>query len=151
MGNQSAIKSNPYIIACIAVLAGGGIYVLWRPDTIRFFDWLEVTGIRAPVDTIRAFLYPLHTQVPEWILYSLPNGLWAFSYALIIWHMWRTNTSIIKYFWLATIPLVGIGYELLQYTGILPGTFCYQDLTMSVAGIGLGIATGLTCKAEDIS
>jgi len=137
-------KGYPYTIAFIAILCGVIIYTFWRPDTIRYFVWLEAVGLRDPVENLRTYIHPLHTPIPEWIIYSLPNGLWAFSYALIITHLWRDNNSKIKYFWFGSIPLLAIGYELMQYAGVLQGVFCYQDLFLSITGIGMGAIMGLT-------
>jgi hypothetical protein len=138
-----------YIMALIAIHLGVTIYALWRADIIRFFSWVDAIGLYAPVEIIRSRIYPLHIYIPEWIIYSLPNGLWAFSYALIMTHLWRDNHSKIKYFWFGSIPLLTIGYELLQYTGMLTGVFCYQDLFFSTAGIGMGIILGLTFYKEN--
>ncbi len=142
-------NNSAYIIAFVAILFGVIIYALWRPDTIRFFVWLEAVGLRDPVKNIRMYMHPLHTRIPEWIIYSLPNGLWAFSYALIITHLWRDNNSVVKYMWFGSIPMLAIGYELLQYAGVLQGVFCYQDLFLSFAGIGMGAIIGLTLYRRD--
>jgi hypothetical protein len=130
-----------YVLAFMSVAAGVTVYIMWRPDTIRVFSWLEFAGMRRPVDNIRTYTYPMHGSIPEWIVYSLPNGLWAFSYALIITHLWKGNSSPVRYFWFASIPILTLGYEFFQYTGFVPGVFCIEDLIFSIAGISLGIAT----------
>jgi hypothetical protein len=142
-------KRSAYIIAFIAILSGVVIYALWRPDTIRFFLWLDTIGLRHPVDNIRMYIQPLHNRIPGWIVYSLPNGLWAFSYALIITLLWRDQNSVVKYLWFGSIPLLAIGYELLQYAGVIHGVFCITDLILSVAGISLGVFLGLTLTHKE--
>jgi len=43
-----------------------------------------------------------------------------------------------KYFWYLSIPVLVFGFELLQLSGDLPGTFCWSDLLWGALGITLG-------------
>ena len=133
-----------FLFAFLAILSGGLIYVLFRPVESLFFTWADEIGAGNILSNIRSVTLPLLSYIPKWFLFSLPSGLWAFAYALIITHLWRDNNSIIKYFWIGSIPLLAIGYEFLQFTGILKGVFCHEDLILSVAGISLGVLLGLT-------
>ncbi len=143
-------KQGAYLLTILAVFTGGMIYVLWRQDTVRFFGWLDAIGLYPPAETIRAYTLLLYPVIPEWIIYSLPNGLWALAYALIIVYLWRNSNSVIKYFWYATIPMLGIGWEMLQYFGLITGIFCYNDLLLSCAGVGLGTILGLKYNREAV-
>jgi hypothetical protein len=71
------------------------------------------------------------------------NGLWAFAYALLITGIWSGSESWLKYFWMASIPVLVFGYEILQYFGTIPGTFCIQDLALGFGGLILGIIAGI--------
>ena len=133
-----------FLIAFSAISSGAFIYLLWRQDYIRVFTWLDLFGFNIPVELIRSYSYRFLPLIPEWVVFSLPNGLWAFSYALIISHIWwGQNNSVSKYFWLISIFIVGLGYEALQYLGVIPGTFCYQDLLLCVIGVFGGTATAI--------
>ncbi len=147
-GRDLIKKQGIYLLTFISVFTGGMIYVLWRQDTVRFFGWLDAIGLYPPVETIRSYSLPLYPLIPNWIVYSLPNGLWAFGYALVIVYLWRGNSSNIKYFWYATIPVLAIGWEMSQYFGLITGIFCYNDLFLSSAGIGFGAILGLKYNRE---
>jgi hypothetical protein len=43
---------------------------------------------------------------------------------------------------MASIPVLVLGYEFLQYAGIIRGTFSIPDLVIGLAGLALGIVVG---------
>ncbi|MCF6357636.1 MAG: hypothetical protein L3J54_07500, partial [Draconibacterium sp.] len=69
-------------------------------------------------------------------------GLWAFAYSMLIVGIWSGSKSKIKYFWLATIPVLVLGFETLQYFEIIRGTFSIQDIAFGITGIIIGIIVG---------
>jgi len=72
-----------------------------------------------------------------WVVYSLPDGLWLFSYILLMGCIWNFN---LKRSFYASFPLafIAIGSELLQILGWVPGTFDVVDLLCYLAACGLG-------------
>jgi hypothetical protein len=140
----SANHLNRFYIypAVLALLLGGMIYILLRATEPVFFRWIRAVGLGGWFNVARHSSVSLRHIFPEWIVFSLPNGLWAFAYALIITGIWSDSKSWLKYFWLASIPLLVLGYEILQYTGTIPGTFCMQDIAMGTAGLITGILVG---------
>jgi hypothetical protein len=136
--------SVPYslLIAFLAVISGGLVYVFFRPGEPLFFTWADEIGAGNLLPHIRRFTLPLIDFIPNWILFSMSSGLWAFAYALIIASIWSGSKSGLRFFWFATIPILVFGYELLQLTDILPGTFCLLDLAFGLAGIIIGIRIG---------
>ena len=123
-----------------------------RPSDFVFFRWIETTGL--PVNWIaraRDHLFSGSPPLPAWIIYSLPGGLWAFAYTVLILTIWKNNRSRVKYFWMATIPALVVGFESLQLTGIVPGTFCLQDMMLGIAGIGLGFLFVTDTRKKNIS
>ena len=80
--------------------------------------------------------------IPEWFIFSLPNGLWAFAYALLITSIWSGSKSWLRHLWMASIPILVVGYEVLQYEGLIPGTFSLQDIVFGMAGLIVGIIIG---------
>ena len=128
-----------FVMAGLALVLGGSIYIMFRTPTFRFFRWAETAGFGQLLQKIRAdyFLGPHHS--PEWFVYSLPEGLWAFAYATIISSMWIGRLSWVKYLWIASIPVLPLGYEILQLTGAIPGTFCLTDILSGLVGGSLGI------------
>ena len=131
------------LLASISILMGTLIYILLRPSKTIFFKWINTFGYDNWINTTRQHLSTSSAFIPDWIIYSLPNGLWAFAYTIITVGIWRKNKSSIKYFWLSTIPILIFGYELLQLSPFLNGTFCLQDIFMGIAGILIGTIIGI--------
>lgn len=126
----------------LAVIAGGLIYVLLRPAEAGFIHWFRFTQLEDWIESLRSNTVIFSQLFPEWIVYSLPNGLWAFAYSLLIFTIWGRSKSKIKYIWYLSIPLLVLGFEILQYPGIIRGTFSFQDILTGVIGIVAGIFFG---------
>jgi hypothetical protein len=136
------------ILSGLAIFIGGLIYILLRPSEHLFFGWISNAGLDRWISPARS-LSPLFSQLlPEWFVYSLPNALWAFAYALLITIIWSDSRSWLRYPWMASIPLLVLGFELLQYPGLIPGTFCIQDIALGLMGLVLGIYIG-TMKTKN--
>ncbi len=134
------LKKRFYILpAALALMLGGIIYILFRASEPIFFSWMSAVGLDNWINFVRHYSISKSTLLPEWIIFSLPNGLWAFGYALIISGIWSGSKSRVRYFWLASIPVLVLGYEVLQFAKIIPGTFCIQDIALGVAGLVIGI------------
>lgn len=149
MKKQSLLFSRHYadrifvIVSVFALSLGGFIYILFRPSEHIFFDWIRSIGLGHWLNLIRENSISSNLLLPEWIVYSLPNGLWAFAYALLISIIWRESKSWIRYLWFISIPVLVIGYEVLQYASIIPGTFSMQDIGFGIGGLILGIILGI--------
>ena len=129
-------------LSAIAILIGGLIYILLRPSEHIFFGWIRLAGLDHWISPARVLSPMLGQLFPDWMIFSLPNGLWAFAYALLITSIWSESESWLKYFWMASIPLLVLGFEILQYPGLIPGTFCIQDIVFGLAGLLLGFFIG---------
>jgi hypothetical protein len=129
---------RPLLLAFSAILVGGTLYVFIRPAHSIFFEWLTLIGFGDLLESLRQHSMTLTPLLPKWVYYSLPQGLWAFAYALIIAGIWKYQRTWISYLWLSTIPLLVIGFEGLQYAGVVRGTYCLQDLLFGMGGIVLG-------------
>ena len=154
MNRMASLFSRTYshrlyiILSGLAIFVGGLIYILLRPSEHLFFRWISIAGLDQLVSPARS-LSPLFSQLlPEWFVYSLPNALWAFAYALLITGIWSDSRSWLRYFWIGSIPFLVLGFELLQFPGIIPGTFCIQDIALGLLGLVLGIFVG-TIKTKN--
>ncbi len=126
------------LLASIALISGGAIYFLFRPKGVPFTKIFKSISFFPPYQG-NSFL---QFVLPEWMIYSLPDGLWAFAYALLISMIWSKNKSIFGMIWMASIPILTFGMELLQGVHLLPGTFCFMDLLFIGLGITLGYLSG---------
>ncbi|MCK5137729.1 MAG: hypothetical protein KAR19_18230 [Bacteroidales bacterium] len=128
---------------------GGIIYIFLRTSEHVFDGWISTIGLDNLFSLARHHSPSLSLHLPDWIIFSLPNGLWAFAYALIITSIWLGSKSRARYFWMASIPILVLGFEVLQYVGIIRGTFCIQDIAFGMAGLTLGIIVGIKIIKPD--
>lgn len=126
--------------ALLALLVGGLLYLFCRPANTRVIAWIREAGFGHRLDLGRDALIPLCKRLPAWVLYSLPDGLWSFAYAVILSRLWWNRTGLAARLWLMTIPVVGIGFELSQALGWIPGTFTWPDLLFCTLGMLLGLS-----------
>ena len=140
MSNHS-VRGKHFLISALAVVAGGCIYMLFRPVEPVFFKWFGSAGFENWLFRLRETSIAFGLALPPWLIYSLPNGLWAFAYTLLILGIWKGSHALIRYVWFLSIPLLVFGFELLQLTGDLPGTFCLYDMIWGAIGITLGYFT----------
>lgn len=107
------------ILGCI-------IYLMFRSKTLNIYQWCETLGLSDIVDYFRQMT--ALWVVPDFIRFSLPDGLYCAAYLLLMDAVWHDDKRLIKYVLLSIVPVVTIGSELLQYVGLVPGTFDIYDL-----------------------
>jgi hypothetical protein len=127
----------------VSLFLGGGIYLLFKPSEPVFFHWLKSLGLYDMVTGIRSCSLSIFPHPATWLIYELPDALWAFAYAWAITVIWSDHGSWIKYLWMLTIPCIVLGSELLQYSGMIPGTFSFTDLICETSGIVAGVALSI--------
>ena len=106
----------------IPLLKGCLIYVLFRTETLvynRLFGNL-FTPLTSP-----------YTFLEKVIVFSVPGGLWAMSYTLLIFHI-RKDKTFKSIIWSIIIPIIGIISEISQFYLLIPGTFDLIDLIMYI-------------------
>ena len=134
-------KNRYILLPFLAVFVGGFIYILFRPTEAGFLKWFGIVGTEDLLYAAREKSLSIYSFLPDWIVYSLPNGLWAFAYTIIVLRIWKGSNSIVKYFWFLSIPVLVFGFELLQLTGNVQGTYCWSDMLWGALGIILGLLT----------
>ena len=73
----------------------------------------------------------------HFVLYNLPDGLWMFSFCLLLFTIWGFKKMTALQFWLIGALIMGFLFEILQLYTILPGSFDLLDmLTMGLGFIG---------------
>ena len=120
------------IISIILFFLGGIIYLGYRSKTLLMFKWVNSLNISDTITSWRSF----STQYPlsDWVLYSLPDGLWLLSYMILIDAVWGTDSKGLSY-WLYILPFIGIASELIQIILPIMGTFDYIDLTCYISAV----------------
>ena len=129
------MKTKQLLIGHIATLCCGSlIYILFRSSSLKMFIWFERINILDVIENIRNFTFIYSNNLPNFILYSLPDGLWLFSYVSLVLYLWKNELKSENLFWVFSIPLISIISELGQIFKIIPGTFDIIDLLMYVLG-----------------
>lgn len=115
-----------FLHAILPIFIGGSIYVTYRHNSITMFKWLELLSLTDIVSTLREYLSPTREFIPDWVVFSLPDGLWVYSFSSSFLIIWQDNfSSAIP--WLLFPLLLGAFAEILQYFTILSGTFDLVD------------------------
>ena len=116
------------------ILIGGFIYISFRSLSLRLFKWLDALGLMTTSLSIRNFFHPFKKDLPNWVYFSLPDGLWVYSFSSAIMIMWRNNYEKAKY-WLLIPFFLGIIIEIAQGLKIIRGTFDIIDLIFSIIAL----------------
>ncbi|MBN1634755.1 MAG: hypothetical protein JW917_11370 [Ignavibacteria bacterium] len=136
--NDSYIHSaKPFYLlpeAIISIITGGLIYILFRTDSLVMFGWFEQLRVSEFIYHIRdADLFPQINSFKT-LINTVPGGLWTFSFTsflLFIWNLEITNRNIIYFI---SVLSAAVASEILQLTGLIPGTFNYFDIISYIAG-----------------
>ena len=112
-------------LGMMMLLMGGMTYLLFRPQTLLMFHVTDALGLSAVINSMRK---GISSQLPEFIIYNLPGALWAAAYILTIDSLMFRQSVMPRILVSGIIPVIGAVSELLQLTGLLPGTFDVADL-----------------------
>jgi hypothetical protein len=104
-----------FIHSFAPILIGITIYAFWRG--LHFID---------PTEKI----FPLFsaTNIPKWIKYNLPDGLWLYALLSVLLLIWEEKISRHFVAWLLLAIIFSFLTEALQAYHLIPGTFDWNDL-----------------------
>lgn len=141
--------SSRYITACISIiifLFACMIYISNRSFDMILYKWLNINTSNVIFSFFRQNAIPL----PDWALYNLPDGLWLFSYTLLIDAIWSKNN--IKFYFIGIISLFILILETAQMIHIFPGTGDILDIaSYLIALIIYSLYNIITYRYEKIS
>lgn len=129
--NRLSIVLQTFFHCLLPIILGGMIYVLFRPLSLKMFDWFELIGLMDIILKMRDFSQN-YLFFPNWFYYALPDGLWTYAFTSSFMLIWG-KSSTLKY-WLAIPFILSIIPELLQYFNLLVGTFDLYDLLFQFFG-----------------
>ena len=124
------MQKNKKIIVHIILpmLLGTLLYLLFRPKSILIFDYLKVRHLDKPLNIWRSQLAVFKPF--EWVIFSLPGGLWLYSYTYAIGLSWKNVIDRKNIFWYILPLFVSIGSEFGQYFKLVKGTFDWHDIVL---------------------
>lgn len=118
----------------LSLLTGGLIYILFRASTLKMFGWFNKIGLTYVINTARDFTLNYSGYFPNWFKFSLPDGLWLFSYVCLLHLIWYDKEIKKSLHWTLIVPTIAILSELGQLAKIIPGTFDSVDLIFYIIG-----------------
>ena len=123
------------IIHCLTPLfVGGLLYIFFRSTDLRMFHWFSFLGLDHFITSARDYFSVLKNDLPNWIYFSLPDGLWVYSFTSALLIYWRNDIHKVK-FWLLIPLTTGVLIEVLQGVKLFPGTFDFLDLAFTSLGL----------------
>ena len=123
--DEKIISLIKVMIAIITFTIGGYIYLAYRSTSLQMFEWFNNLGLHDIVSDIRRNANSNYLH--DFVLYSLPDGLWIVSYILIMDVLWYGDKKM-QIIWAGLLPAIGLSTEFLQITGIVNGTFDFYDI-----------------------
>ncbi len=113
----------------LPLITGGLIYILFRADSLVMFRWFDKLSATHLINSCRQ-----HTvgqfNLPNWVLYSLPDALWVFSFTSCMLVIWKYKFSVQSILWIFLAPIIGLLSEIGQAFHLVRGTFDYTDLIL---------------------
>lgn len=127
------------------ILIGGLIYLGFRDKSLTMFNWVNHIGLNDAISSFRQECSVYKLEIPNWVVYSLPDGLWTYSFTSSICLIWEKKNKI---YWMFFPFIIGVGLEVLQFFNIVSGTFDIVDLAVSLIAFVLSILILKSYKNE---
>lgn len=114
------------VISFILLTIGGVLYLGWRSGNLVMFQLIDKLGMTGYLKSFRDI--STNYSLYDYVKYSMPDGLWLFSYMFLIDAIWDNHKCKSYYSFLWVLPAIAIMSELLQAVSIVPGTFDIVDI-----------------------
>lgn len=134
-------RATKVMLSLVILLLGGLVYVIYRDKSLLMFDWFNAIGVGNEIDGLRRLFEG--EGIYGWVKYSLPDGLWIFSYMFLVDAIWNGSKSISSFIFIYSLPIFALLSEFLQYFGLLPGVFDWIDVASYLFAILLFVITKL--------
>ena len=120
------LDRKSFLIGLLLIVGGGMLYLLFRSRQVLLLYILDATPLSHSISQMRGMASAW--QPSEWVVYSLPGGLWSAAYIMVIHSLMHNLETRILWKWASVIPLLGAFSELGQALHLIPGTFDMADL-----------------------
>ena len=124
--NINKLITAEIVLGVCCLVCGCAIYLLFRSKSLNIYQWCDAIGMTSFIDALRNCVQRWY--VADFVKFCLPDGLYSAAYILFMDAIWHNDSGILKYFVISFVPCVAIGSELLQYFGLVKGTFDIYDL-----------------------
>ena len=131
-------KRYTFIVANVTLAIGALIYLCCRTTDLYFFNLFPDGRLPMWLVETREWI-ATEVNMPEWVRYSLPDGLWLFSYLLFIDLLWGNTMRKWKLLFLTALPVGILISEALQMLHVIPGTGDWMDILFYMLALFLFI------------
>ena len=118
--------TSEILLGVVLLVCGCAIYLLFRSKSLNIYQWCMTLGLANMIDFLRHAVQDWN--ITGWVRFSLPDGLYCAAYILIIDAIWYNDNGFIKNIIISLVPIVTISSEILQFFGLVKGTFDIYDL-----------------------
>lgn len=125
------------VVAIMLITSGGLLYIAFRPKSLMLFPLADSLHLTKVVDNIRETASTI--QLPEFIVYCLPAGLWTASYLLIMFYLTRKCNKRTRLQLALPLSSSAVILEVAQLFSLCPGTFDIFDLVCYLVPITIFI------------
>lgn len=126
MASKLFVRRSTWFVALVLIVIGGTLYIIYRPQSILLFRLTDAIGLGPYINSIRKTFS--HLPLPNFVIYSLPAGLWTASYLMIMYCNTASLNFKMRLILSLPLPICAIILEFMQLIGWCPGTFDIYDL-----------------------
>lgn len=83
-----AIPVGYHWLGLTSLFMGGCLYLLYRSDSLVMFRWCQSLEVYDFIVSLRP-----QAHYDNWLVYSLPDGLWMLAYVLLMGAIWNFNVK----------------------------------------------------------
>lgn len=128
MGKVSEERGQWLWLSILFMVLGGSVYLWFRSSGLLMFGLLGDKDVVLSNIPYRDVTISYSSALPDWFLYSLPDGLWLASYLCLVAFVWRGSIRTSNAFWYTIVPILAIASEFAQLAGYMSGTFDPLDV-----------------------
>ena len=124
--SHKAKITTKVLLAAIMLFVGSSIYLLFRSKALYIYKWCTALGLSNFID--KSLSVVIYCVLFSFVKYIIPNEQYCAAYILAMDAIWQKECGWQKSVAIFSVPLFTICSEILQYYGIVKGTFDYCDL-----------------------
>jgi hypothetical protein len=111
-----------------SICAGGLIYICFRSLDLMMFRWFDYLNFSDTIFQIRNISNRYKIEKSDWLIYSLPDGLWMFSFTTVILYIWKNTINRKNILWIIIMPITAFCTEICQKYHLINGTYDVNDI-----------------------
>lgn len=137
------ISKKKFFLIIFPLFLGVFIYIFFRSRHLFYYNFFHILDIDENIREYRILIWKYRKSIPNWIIYSLPDGLWLYSLGIALLYGSRSFTLDSLLF--SGITCFMVFFEFFQRRfgghGSLVGTFDLTDIYCFTGGFFLALLT----------